>query len=144
MSEKHDATNKVVKGDVASPQAKEVAPSPDGAERMATRAVFSPAVDIFENDKAITLLADIPGVERSDVEVVLEKRTLTLRAKGKANPPAGYSPLYAEYEMGDYERSFVVSEEINPDAISATVRNGMLTLTLPKRTPDKRRIEIGG
>lgn len=144
MSEKREKTKQEEKNDILSSQTREVAPTPDGAERMATRTVFSPAVDIFENDKVITLLADIPGVARSDVEVVLEKRTLTLRAKGKSNPPTGYSPLYAEYEMGDYERSFVVSEEINPDAISATVRNGMLTLTLPKRTPDKRQIEVGG
>lgn len=144
MSEKRETTKKEGKSDVVSSQSREVASTPEGVERMATRAVFAPVVDIFENDKAITLLADIPGVARSDVEVTLEKRTLTLRAKGKNNPPAGYTPIYAEYEMGDYERSFVVSEEINPDDISATVRNGMLTLTLPKRTPDKRQIEIGG
>jgi HSP20 family molecular chaperone IbpA len=144
MSEKRDAAKKEGKSDVVSSQSREVAPTPEGVERMTTRSVFSPAVDIFENDRTITLLADIPGVARSDVEVVLEKRTLTLRAKGKSNPPTGYSPMYAEYGMGDYERSFVVSEDIDPDNISATVRNGMLTLTLPKRTPDKRQIEIGG
>ena len=144
MSLKNILSKKDERNDAVSDQSRELAPAPDGVERMASGTVLTPAVDILESDKAITLLADLPGVERSDVEITLEKRTLTLRAKCGAKPPEGYSPLYAEYAMGDFERSFTVSDEIDANAISAGVRNGVLTLTLPKRTPDKRRIEVGG
>ena len=115
----------------------------EDAERMDPRPVFSPAVDIFENDKAITLLADLPGVERADVDITLEKRVLTLKARCGVKPPEGYSLMHAEYEAGDFERSFSVSDEIDAAGITATVREGVLTLTLPKQAPDKRRIEVG-
>ncbi|MDR3210563.1 MAG: Hsp20/alpha crystallin family protein [Planctomycetota bacterium] len=133
--------------DVAKPEShsvsdKKPSPAPQGPERMATRAVYSPAIDIYENAQAITLLADLPGVDRSDVDITLEKSILTLRAHGKAKPPEGVSLIYAEYELGDFERSFLVSDDIDRDAITASVKNGLLTLTLPKRAPDKRSITI--
>lgn len=123
---------------------KEVAPTPEGVERMETRAVYTPRVDIHENDQAITLIADLPGVDRSDVDIMLEKNTLTLRAKAVAKAPEGYSLAHGEYETGDFERSFTVSEDVDPDAIAAEVRDGVLTVTLPKRAPRTRRINIGG
>ncbi|MCL2509414.1 MAG: Hsp20/alpha crystallin family protein, partial [Oscillospiraceae bacterium] len=90
---------------------------------MAARAVFSPAVNIYDNDKAITLLADLPGIARPDVDIMLEKRTMTIKAKRNAEPPPGYSLLHEEYEAGDFERSFAVSDEIDATAITAAVRD---------------------
>jgi len=146
VSPKNDLSTTDERNDVVSGQGRDFNSSlaPDGVERMATGTVLAPAVDILESEKAITLLADLPGVERSGVEITLEKRILTLRAKCGVKPPEGYSVLHTEYETGDFERSFTVSDEIDANAISASVRNGMLTLTLPKRAPDKRRIEVGG
>ena len=67
---------------------------------MAARAVFSPAVDIYDNDKAITLLADLPGIARPDVDIMLEKRTMTIKAKRNAEPPPGYSLLHEDTRRG--------------------------------------------
>ena len=123
---------------------REAAPPEAGrAERMAQRAVYVPAVDITETADAIHLAANLPGGDRAGVDIMLEKRTLTIKATGRAGPPEGYSPLHLEYESGDFERSFTVSDEIDAAAISATVRDGVLSLVLPKRAPDKRRIEVG-
>ena len=144
MSKMNDMPAKDGRNAAEPGRGREIAPAPEGAERMAARALFAPAVDIYENEKAITLLADLPGVERKDVDITLEKRTLTIKARCEAKPPEGHSLLHMEYESGDFERSFAVSDEIDGGAIGATVRDGVLTLTLPKRAPDKRRIEVAG
>ena len=117
---------------------------PEIPERMKERPVFQPNVDIHESDKAITLLADLPGVDRNAVEVTLEKNVLTLRARAEPKTREGMSRVYAEYEIGDFERAFTVSDDVDPDAISAAVHNGLLTVTLPKRAPRNRRISVSG
>jgi len=114
-----------------------------GAERISTQRVFSPRVDILENQDALLLMADMPGVEDSTVEVTLEKNVLTIRGRTPPQVLNGYSLMYAEYEVGDYERSFTISDEIEREKIDASVKNGVLRLTLPKATLAKpRKIEV--
>jgi HSP20 family molecular chaperone IbpA len=112
--------------------AKTEAPATSGVERVENKKVFIPPVDIVETKKAFILTADLPGVNEKAVEVSLEKRVLTIRGSVTMNAPEGCRPLYAEYEIGDYQRSFTLSEDVNRDGIKATVRNGVLKLVLPK------------
>ncbi len=102
------------------------------AERTRARRTFVPAVDIFETKEAIVLTADMPGVDEKSVDITLDKNMLTLTGNVGAPEFDGYKPAYVEYETGDYQRSFTLSNEIDTDRIEANVKNGVLRLTLPK------------
>ena len=118
------------------------APQP-GTERTRERPVYAPRVDIVETEDALEVLADMPGVTKDSVEVTLEQRVLSNRARADASAPEGLAPLHLEYEPGDYERSFTLSDAVDPSGIEARVRAGVLHLRLPKAGPAKRqRIEV--
>lgn len=100
-------------------------------EMTQTRPVFVPAVDIYENDGALVLVADMPGVDRSGVELHLEENQLTIRGRVAAETDCG-DPLYSEYRSGDFFRNFTLSNVIDQEKIEATMKNGVLTVILPK------------
>ena len=120
------------------------AAQPPGTERTRERPAYAPRVDIVETADALEILADMPGVTRESVEVTLEQRVLGIRGRADASAaPEGLAPLYLEYEPGDYERSFTLSDAVDPGGIEARVRGGVLHLRLPKAGPAKRqRIEV--
>ncbi len=107
------------------------------AERTYDRKVFTPAVDIYETNEAIVLIAEMPGVDEKSIDVTLDNDVLTLRGKVDYNVPEGFDLVYNEYEIGDYERSFTVNEAIDIDKIEAEYHNGVLKVTLPKAEPVK-------
>ena len=101
-------------------------------ERTRSTNVFTPDVDILEKDESIIVLADIPGVGESGVDITLEKDVLSIYAKVEPEVPEKHQLLRAEYGIGDYQRSFTISNEIDREKIEATVKNGVLRLVLPK------------
>ena len=114
-----------------------------GAERTRSRAVSTPRVDIIESEQGLDILADMPGVTKDSVEVTLEQRVLTIRGRTEISLPEGLAPLHLEYEPGDYERSFTLSDAVDPNRITARVKGGVLALHLPKAEAAKRqRIEV--
>ena len=94
--------------------------------------VFLPRVDIVETPDSIRLTADLPGVSEEDLDIVLEKNVLTLKAKVKRVAPEGYTLAYREYDEGDYERTFTIPEELDREGIEANLHQGTLSLTLRK------------
>lgn len=94
--------------------------------------IFRPLTDIVETDEGVTLMLEMPGVGADDVEVTLERRVLTIRGKVRATSPEKLQLAYAEYGEGDFERSFTLSDDFDPDKIGASVSNGVLTVTLPR------------
>jgi HSP20 family protein len=119
------------------------AAQPRGTERTRERPVYAPRVDIVETEDALEVLADMPGVTKDSVEVTLEQRVLSIRGRADVAVPEGLAPWYLEYEPGDYERSFTLSDAVDPGGIEARVRGGVLHLRLPKAGPAKRqRIEV--
>ena len=102
------------------------------AEQTKPGLVFSPNVDIFETEKSITLLADMPGVKAEDLNVDLRDDTLTLTGDVGAGVTTPGEKIYQEYETGRYYRQFSLSEVIAQDKIDATLTDGVLRLTLPK------------
>ena len=119
------------------------AAQPGGAEHTRDRPVYVPRVDIVETEDALEILADMPGITRDSVEVTLEQRVLGIRGRTGVAPPEGMAPLYLEYEPGDYERSFTLSDAVDPGGIEARVRGGVLRLRLPKAGPaEPQRIEV--
>ena len=110
-----------------------------GAERTRDRLAFLPRADIYETREAIVVVADMPGVDANSVDIMLEDNVLTINGYVEPEQPAGYSLAYAEYQVGDYERAFTVSDQIDRDGIEAVVKDGVLRLHLPKVTEARRR-----
>jgi HSP20 family protein len=95
-------------------------------------AYFLPNVDIYETPEELVLLADMPGVGSEGVDVQLEGDELTIEGRVKPEDYAGLKPLYVEYGVGGFYRRFTLGEAIDRDGIRAQLRNGVLTLRLPK------------
>jgi HSP20 family protein len=109
---------------------------------QARERVIIPQVDIFENEHGYTVVADVPGVNRENLEITLNDGKLEITGR-IAKTDNGQAPAWREYDLHDYYRSFTVGKEIDGNAIKATVENGVLTLLLPKREELKpRKIEI--
>lgn len=94
---------------------------------------FQPAVDIWETAKALVIEADMPGVQREDVEIDLNDDVLTLSGRVKVNAYAGMTPVYSEYNVGNWYRRFTVGDQIDREKIGAAMKDGVLTVMLPKR-----------
>ena len=107
----------------------------------AKRRVYSPAVDLYRRDDKFHLYADIPGASEDTVDVSVEKNILTIKAVAEEQKVEG-NLLYSEYGLGDYERSFRLSEEIDVENIEARVRNGVLELIIPVSQPSTRKIQV--
>jgi len=94
--------------------------------------VFTPAVDIFETDQQITLLADMPGVVTEDISIDLREGVLTIAGEVKPWEKADEEDVLVEFEIGKYYRQFVLSEAIDQGKIDAQLSDGVLKLALPK------------
>lgn len=100
-----------------------------------------PAVDIFETDQGLTLVADLPGVAKDDLHIDIEHDLLTVQAKAESHFRGEL--LQREFLHGNFFRQFQLPDEVDSDKISAEVKNGVLTLQLPKAESAKpRRIAI--
>ncbi|MBN2358620.1 MAG: Hsp20/alpha crystallin family protein [Deltaproteobacteria bacterium] len=103
---------------------------------------FTFAADIVENDEAVTVVADLPGVAPDAIDVDVRDNVLTILGRVD-DVPAGWRPIHTEYEVGGYLRQFNVGPAIDQEKISATVRDGVLTLVLRKADRLRpRKIEI--
>ena len=122
---------------------KQEAQTPEKGERTRTTPVYIPRADIFETEGQVIVIADMPGVSESSVDITLEKNTLTIRGQVEPESNPEYTLSYAEYGVGDYERSFVLSNKIDQERIEASVKNGVLRLLLPKQEEAKaRKIQV--
>jgi HSP20 family molecular chaperone IbpA len=114
-----------------------------GQEQTRPGRYYVPDVNIYEFDESLKLWADMPGVKEKDVDVTLKDGMLTLVGKVSTDLYSGLRPLYTEYNIGNYYREFILNEDIDESKIRATMRNGVLELTIPKKEHAKpRRIEV--
>lgn len=111
---------------------KEELTTAEGAERTRDVCCFIPRADIYEAEDQIVIVADLPGANQDSINITLEKNVLTINALVDPSSPAGYSLTFSEYEVGDYQRSFRLSNEIDREKIEAIVKDGVLRLYLPK------------
>jgi HSP20 family protein len=118
---------------------KEELASAEGTERTRESACFVPRADIYEVDDQMVIVADIPGVDEGSVEITLDKNILTINAYTEPVEMEGFAPLFAEYEVGDFQRSFKLSDVIDRDKIQATIKDGVLRLYLPKAAATQAR-----
>lgn len=119
-------------------------PAEQGAgERTHDRPMFLPRVDIYETETGLVVAADLPGVKPDGLEVTLEKRVLFIYGRVDEEVPEGYSLVYREYEVGDFERQFTLSGDFDINGIEADLRDGMLHLAIPRAPePEAKRIEV--
>jgi HSP20 family molecular chaperone IbpA len=116
-----------------------------GTDRVNSARVYTPAVDIIEHSDDIVLLADMPGVDEKSVDLTLEKSLLTIHGRVEPEVHKEHHLVFSEYGTGDYERTFNLSEEIDREKITATVKDGVLMMVLPKAEKAKtKKIPIGG
>jgi HSP20 family molecular chaperone IbpA len=121
---------------MASERAHERAAAPSGV-------FLTPPIDIHEGPDGLVLEADLPGATEQGVSIELEDNVLSLRAQVSSPAPEEARPLHQEYQVGDFYRSFILSDEVERGRITAELRNGVLRLILPKAERAKtRRIEI--
>jgi HSP20 family protein len=94
--------------------------------------LFQPQTDIFETSEALTLVLEMPGVDKNSVEVKVENDVLNIDGRVDFSKYDGLQPLYTEYNVGHYARSFRLSSKIEQEGISAELKDGVMTLMLPK------------
>jgi HSP20 family molecular chaperone IbpA len=105
--------------------------------------VFMPVTDVFETDQALTLTLEMPGVTKDRVEVHVQNDVLTIQGSIDLAAYEKLRPVYTEYNVGNYARTFQLSSQIEQDGISASLKDGVMTLTLPKAEKAKpRKIKV--
>ncbi len=132
-----------VSNEIKVKEKKEVSSS---AEQTKPGLVFTPSVDIFETEKALILMADMPGVKSKNIDIDLRDDTLTLIGEIESIQAPDESDLMIEYAVGKYYRQFTLSEVIDQTKIDAKMEHGVLRLTLPKvekATPRKITVSAG-
>lgn len=126
--------------ELSVPQKKELTPK---EEKTVPSRYFVPNTDIYEGEEALTLVMEMPGVEKEHVNVQLENDVLRVEGRIEHSKYEGLEPVYAEYNVGHFARAFTLSDKIDQDGISAELVDGVLTLTLKKsKAALPRRIEI--
>jgi HSP20 family protein len=101
-------------------------------ERTEAGTFFSPYADIHETERAVIVSLEVPGVDRNAIDIQLEKGVLRVKGTIDASKYESLRPIYSEYNVGNFVRTFTVSTKIDSSAISATVADGVLTIELPK------------
>ncbi len=117
--------------------------SKDGTN--ATRLLFNPPIDIYETPDGLVLYADLPGVDSEGLDLQVQNNRLTLFGRVSSDVPESAQMLHQEYHIGDFLRSFILSDEVDHDRIQAKLANGVLRVELPRAPRAKpRRIEVSG
>ncbi len=101
-------------------------------ERTEAGKVFSPYTDIHETDRAVIVSMEVPGVAKEAIDIELDKGVLTVKGAIDATKYEALRPIYSEYNVGNFVRTFHLSTKIDSAAISATLADGVLTIDLPK------------
>lgn len=114
-------------------------------KRKEEQPVFTPRTDIYETGEAIVVVADMPGVNKASLEITLEENILTIDGRVAQDRIEGLSQSHREFTVGNYHRTFTLSDVVSREGIEARVKDGVLRLTLPKHGPTRaRKIPVQG
>lgn len=123
-------------------RASESAPPPP-PEYPVEQIVFTPPIDIYETAEGLVLQADLPGVASESLELQIQNNKLSLYGKVSSSVPPDARLIHQEYQVGHFLRSFILSEEVDHERISAKLNQGVLEVVLPRLPkPEPRRIQI--
>lgn len=118
---------------------------PTAGEQPVRRATdyLLPPVDVFEDETGIIVYADLPGVAGERLNLQVDQNTLLIEGEVDVDLPEGIQPLYAEVRTRGFRRSFALSSELDPDRVEANLKDGVLRLRLPRKTPyQPRKIQV--
>lgn len=115
---------------------------PKQAERVEPCRTYLPAVDIVGNETETLLFYDMPGVAQPNVEISVENNVLTVKGSARIEDFAGRSLVYSEYGVGDYARSFTLSDDVDRENISASIKDGVLKVSIPKAKNVSKKISV--
>jgi HSP20 family molecular chaperone IbpA len=101
--------------------------------------IFVPAADIYETADALRVILEMPGVEKNNLDIQVKDDVLRVEGRLDLSKYQGLQPLYIEYNIGHYARTFQLSNKINQDKIAAEMKDGVLSLLLPKAEEAKPR-----
>lgn len=105
--------------------------------------VFVPVTDIFETPESLTVVLEMPGVDRNSIQASVEDDVVTIEGRIDFTKYEGMRPVYTEYNVGHYARSFEISNKIDQSKISAQIKDGVVTIVLPKAEQAKpRKIQV--
>jgi HSP20 family protein len=142
-----DPCNTVTEGKMAQSQALQSQEKKELVSKDETTVpvrYFVPTTDIFETEDALTVVMEVPGVNKEAVDISVENEVLKIEAKIDPSKYDGMEPLYTEYNVGHFARSFTLSNKIDQQQISAKLEDGILTLTLNKaKEAMPRKISVG-
>lgn len=114
-----------------------------GQEATRPTRAFMPNADVFETENALTVVLEMPGVDRDHIDIGIDNGVLTVEGQIDFGKYEGLQPVYSEYNVGPYRRSFRISNRIDQDKISAEMCDGVIKLVLPKAEEAKpRKIEV--
>ena len=108
-------------------------------ESTAPVRMFLPTTDIYETEQALTVVMEMPGVDKANIEINVEDGVLTVEGRIESGKYKDLAPVYTEYNIGNFRRSFSLSNSVDQDKIRADMKDGVLTLTLPKAEQAKPR-----
>jgi HSP20 family protein len=112
-------------------------------EKTVPAKYYIPPADIYETDDALTVILEVPGVEKKNVNINLENDVLKIDAQIDFSKYESHEPIYTEYNVGHFQRAFALSSKIDQDNITAELNDGVLTLTLKKsKEATPRRISL--
>jgi HSP20 family molecular chaperone IbpA len=138
-----NATSPSIRVAVGPQSPQNAAPSTAPESVSPSQTAYTPPIDIHEGPDGLMLEADLPGATENNLYIQLEDNVLNLVARIESPAPEGARLLHEEYRVGDYFRSFILSDEVDRDRITAELKNGVLRLFLPKADRARtRRIEI--
>lgn len=116
---------------------------PPPPEYPVDQVVFTPPIDIFETAEGLILQADLPGVSSDSLELQVQDNKLSLFGKVSLSIPPDARLIHQEYQVGHFLRSFILSDEVDHERISAKLNQGVLEVVLPRHSkPEPRRIQI--
>jgi HSP20 family protein len=113
-----------------------------GVESTRPLARITPRCDIWEAQDGVHVVAEMPGVDPQSIEITLERDVLTISGRAEMARPAGRRLLYAEFEPGEFRRSFQLSSSADAEGIQANCKNGLLTVLVPRKKPASRKIAV--
>ena len=112
------------------------------SENQPTRLLFNPLIDIYETNDGLVLYADLPGVNAEGLDLQIQDNRLALFGRVKT-PANGHDVIHEEYKVGDFLRSFILSDDVDHERITARLNNGVLRVELPRAScTEPRRIEV--
>ncbi len=117
--------------------------APTGEQQRDTEAVLRAPVDIYEDKEGITLVADLPGVDKDRLAIHVDNDTLVVEGRARIDMPEGMEALHADVRSTLYRRSFALSGELDSEHIDAGLKDGVLRVRIPKKAEAKpRKIEV--